>query len=231
MPSTTDQNGKPRRIRHAGAATPDLLPLEWGALRRLLKTLGRVMQDPSGNLRVIRRGRVFILHPPRNEADFASPDELAALRRYLEQSEAISPDAEDPAVHWLLVINHHEARVFRSEIKKAIPERILPHPPADNFRPAPNSRNFTRGREKPDPISFFAAVASALPEGGPILVFGAGTGMSSEMDQFIAWAGLHRPDLAGRIIGSVVVDEKHLSAGQLLAKARAFYASRKETAP
>jgi hypothetical protein len=49
--------------------------------------------------------------------------------------------------------------------------------------------------------------------------------MSSEMDQFIAWLKTHHPEVAKRIIGSQVVDEHHLTTGQLLAKAREFYAS------
>jgi hypothetical protein len=35
----------------------------------------------------------------------------------------------------------------------------------------------------------------------------------------------HHPDLAKRIIGSQVVDEHRLTDGQLLAKAREFYAN------
>jgi hypothetical protein len=46
------------------------------------------------------------------------------------------------------------------------------------------------------------------------------------MDQFVAWAKLHRPEVAGRIIGAVVVNEHHATTDQLLAKAREFYASR-----
>jgi hypothetical protein len=45
------------------------------------------------------------------------------------------------------------------------------------------------------------------------------------MDQFVAWLKLHHPELAKRIIGSLVVDEPHLIDGQLLAKAREFYAN------
>jgi hypothetical protein len=36
---------------------------------------------------------------------------------------------------------------------------------------------------------------------------------------------LHHPELAKRIIGSVVVDEHHLTVDQLLEKAREFYAN------
>jgi len=45
------------------------------------------------------------------------------------------------------------------------------------------------------------------------------------MEQFIAWLKLHHPDQASHIIGSLVVDEHHLTDDQLLAKARDFYAT------
>jgi hypothetical protein len=58
-----------------------------------------------------------------------------------------------------------------------------------------------------------------------MLILGTDTGTSSETDQFVAWLKLHHPELAKRIIGSLVVDEHHLTDGQLLAKAREFYAN------
>lgn len=223
MNSTPALSGSHLRTYEAIFRWPESQPLEWRAVRALLENLGHVAEEPNGNLKVTRNGHIIVLHPPRTKEDVASLDELTALRQFLEQSAEVPPVKNDIAVHWLLVIDHHEARIFRAEIRGAIPEQILPHAPADNFRQAPNSQNFTRGKEKPDPSSFFEPVARALQAGGPILVFGTGTGMSSEMDQFMAWAKLRHPDLADRIIGSAVVDEHHLTEGQLLAKAREVY--------
>ena len=42
------------------------------------------------------------------------------------------------------------------------------------------------------------------------------------MEQFTTWLTAHHPDMATRIVGSVVVDEHHLSEGQLLEKARKY---------
>jgi hypothetical protein len=102
--------------------------------------------------------------------------------------------------------------------------QILPHGPEDYFRPAHHSKDFSTGKEKPDPNSYFEPVAQALREPGPILVFGTGTGTSSEMDQFMARSKLHHPERVKRIVGALVVDEHHLTQGELLAKAREFYA-------
>jgi hypothetical protein len=196
--------------------------LEWRAVRLLLGELGHVAMEPNGNLKVTRNGQTLVLHPPRTK-DVAEPAEVMTLRHFLERSEAI-PETNDEETHWLLVIDHHEARIFRSKIRGAVPEQILPHEPDDFFRHAHNSKDFSRGKEKPDPNSFFEPVAKALQTAGQILIFGTGTGMSSEMDQFVAWLKSHHPSLAKRIIGSMAVDESHLTQDQLLAKARKFYA-------
>jgi len=198
--------------------------LEWRAVRALLGKLGHIAEEPNGNLKVTRNGQILVLHPPRTK-DVAETDELMALRHFLERSETPPPETNVNEVHWLLLIDHHEARIFRTEMRGALPLQILPHEPDDYFRHAHNSRDFSRGREKPDPNSFFEPVAKALQAPGQILIFGSGTGTSSEMDQFIAWLKLHHPELARRIIGSLVVDEHHLTADQLLAKAREFYAN------
>jgi hypothetical protein len=166
----------------------------------------------------------MVLHPPRNK-DVSETDEVMSLRNFLERSESLMPEVNESEAHWLVVINHHEARIFRSEMRGAIPQHILPHEPEGNFRHAHTSMDFARGQEKPDANSFFEPVAKALRGARQILIFGTGKGTSNEMDQFIAWLQTHHLQLATRVIGSLVVDEHHLSEGQLLAKAREFYAS------
>jgi hypothetical protein len=175
-------------------------------------------------MKVARNGQVLVLRPSRTK-DVADTEELMALRHFLERSEPVPPEAGAETAHWLLVIDHHEARLFRSEMRGALPQQILPHEPDDYFRHAHHSRDFSRGQEKPDPNSFFEPVARALHGAGRILIFGAGTGSSSEMNQFIGWLTRQHPDLARQVIGTVVVDEHHLTEDQLLAKARDFYAS------
>jgi len=147
------------------------------------------------------------------------------LRHFLERSGPQEPAAAEKEIHWLLVIDHHEARILHAELVGAVPQRILPHGTGEYFRHQKDSKDTSRGQEKPDPNTFFGPVVQALQSSGPILVFGTGTGTGSEMEQFSTWARAHRPDVAQRIIGSVVVDEHHLTEGQLLEKAREFYAA------
>jgi hypothetical protein len=198
--------------------------LEWRNVRSLFNQIAEVVEQPNGNLKVTRNGQSMVLHTPRTK-DVAEVEELMELRHFLERSEAAPPEAHGGDAHWLVVIDHHEARVYQSEMSGTVPLRILPHEPSDYFRHAHNSKDFSRGKEKPDPNSFFEPVAAALKGAGKILVFGTGKGTSSEMEQFVTWLGGHHAETAARVVGSVVIDEHHLSEAQLLLKAREFYSS------
>jgi len=156
--------------------------LEWRHVRALLATLGEIEEEPNGNLRATRHGQTLVLHPSRTK-DVAETDELMALRHFLEQSESAPPESKGGETHWLVVIDHHEARIFRSEMHGAIPQQILPHEPDDFFRHAHNSRDF-RAAGKTGPEQFLRTAGQGVARPGQILVFGTGTGTSSEMEQF-----------------------------------------------
>ncbi len=145
--------------------------------------------------------------------------------------QALRSDCEcDACAHTpcLVIVNHHEDRIFLSSLRGTAAEQVLPHDPDHFLRYAPNSKDFARGREKPDTNSFFAPVARALETANQILIFGSGTGTSNDVDQFVVSMHCHQPELARRIVGSLVVDEHHLTDGQLLARARDFYATTRQ---
>jgi hypothetical protein len=224
MSSHTPLTGSHLRTYQTVFQHPVSHNLGWHDVYALFRQLGQVEEEPNGNIRITRNGQVLVLRPSRTK-DVADTDELMALRHFLEKSEIVPLKANADTEHWLLVIDHHEARLFRSEMHDALPQQILPHKPDEYFRHAHHSRDFSRGQEKPDPNSYFEPVAQALQSAGQILIFGTGTGSSSEMDQFVEWLKRQHPDSARRVIGTLVVDRRHLTEGQLLAKARDFYSN------
>ena len=224
MNSPASLTGSHLRTYNAIFQHPVSHNLKWQDVYALFRHLGTVDEETNGNLKVRRNGQDIVLHPPLTK-DVAEIDEVIGLRHFLERSETPVAEDGDKNTHWLLVIDHHEARIFRSEIPGATADRILPHEPDRYFRHARNSMNLSKGKEKPEPASYFEPVANALHKFGDILIFGTGTGMSNEMDQFVAWTKTDHPELAKRIIGTKVVDEHHLTEAQLLAKAREFYAA------
>ena len=196
--------------------------LTWHAVRALLAQIALVTEEPNGNSKVTRNGQSLVLHPMRTK-EIAETTELMELRHFLERSEPPVAADSEKEIHCLVVIDHHEARIFRSETHGSVPQYLMPHEPSDFFRHAHNSNDFSRGQEKPDPISYFGPLAKELKNAGKILVFGNGKGTSSEMEQFLGWLKAHHPELAARVIGSLVVDEHHLTEAQILAKAREFH--------
>ena len=156
--------------------------LAWRDVFALFRHLGQVAEETNGNLKITRNGQTLVLPPPRQK-DITEAAELVTLRHFIQRSDVSPAPAANNATpaHWLLVIDHHEARIFRSDAIGASAQQLLPHPPEDFFRHARNSKDFARGREKPEPNSFFGPVAKALHGAEKILIFGSGKGTASEM--------------------------------------------------
>jgi len=198
---------------------PDSHDVGWQEVHALFRKLAQVDEEPNGDLKVTRHGQIMVLHPPRAKNGFEK-DEILALRLFLERSENQPPEPNGREPHMLLVIDHHEARLFCSKVNGGIPHQILPYEPDGYFWHTKNPKHLS---EAPKLSDFFKHIAEALQAAGQILIFGTGT--SKEMDQFMVWLNLNRPEVAGRIIGSMVVDIDLLVKGHLLEKAREFYAN------
>jgi phosphoheptose isomerase len=82
------------------------------------------------------------------------------------------------------------------------------------------------GQRQPELKSFYEAIAANLKGAEQVLIFGNATGASSAMDYLVDELNQNHPDIAKRIVGAIAVDEQHLTEGQLLAQAWAFYQSR-----
>ena len=134
-----------------------------------------------------------------------------------------TPDTTATAPHLLVVIDHQEAKVYRTEVVGAVPERIAPYDPHGHGRHLHSAHEWTDGKSQPERKSYYEAVAKTLRGAGQVLLFGSGTGKSSAMDQLLADLTAHHADVAKTVIGSVVVDAHHTTEGELLARARQFY--------
>ena len=133
-------------------------------------------------------------------------------------------DARADGPHLLVVIDHQEAHIYRTEVSGAVPVTLEPYDPHGHGRHLHSAHEWTDGKSRPERKSYYEAVAKTLRGAGQVLLFGSGTGKSSAMDQLVADLTAHHPDVAKTVVGSVVVDAHHTTEGQLLAQARAFYA-------
>jgi hypothetical protein len=148
----------------------------------------------------------------------------AAPKVYLENRIMAKTDERETAPHLLVVIDHQEAKVYRTEVHGAVPERIVPFDPHGYGKHLHSAHEWTDGKRQPERKSFYEAIAKILRGAEQVLLFGSGTGRSSAMEMLLADLKAHHSDVAKKIIGSVVVDAHHTTENQLLARARDFYA-------
>jgi len=201
--------------------------LHWREVWSMLEALkdAQAIEETNGNLKVTRNGQTLVLHRPRGK-DLADKKELMHVRHFLERSETLVPAAAQAGTHLLVVIDHREARVFSTEMHGSVPQRITPYDPFGLDRALHYNQDDANGQRKPEKKSFYEAVAKTLRGAEQILLFGNGTGSSSAMEALIAELKHNHHDIAQRIVGSFAVDEHHLTADQLLAKARELFIAR-----
>lgn len=126
-------------------------------------------------------------------------------------------------IHLLVVIDHREARIFSAQMHGSVPHRVTPYDPHGYGRNLHNDQDDGNGQRKPAPKEFYEAISKTLHGAEQILLFGTGTGGGSAMAELLADLKKHHHDLAERVIGSIAVDEHHLTENQLLAKARELF--------
>jgi hypothetical protein len=226
-PKTPSQlNGRHQHTYEAVFRHPTAHNLEWHDVRSLLAALGEVSESHEGAIEVARTGERLILHAPKHK-DIASVEDVMAIRRFLEKTgEAAVAPLPTHGLQLLVVIDHHEAKIYRTGQDGAAAKRIEPYDPHGFGRHLRSDTEETDGKRKPERKSFYEAIAKTLRGAASILIFGSGTGESSAMEQLLADLEKNHKDVAERVVDSVVVDVHHHTEGELLAKARDLFASK-----
>jgi hypothetical protein len=198
--------------------------LQWREVWSMLSAMtdAKAVEDEKGTLKVTRNGQTLVLHRPRGK-DLADKKELMQVRHFLERSETPVPPPAPLGTHLLVVIDHREARIYTTELHGSVPHRIAPYDPFGFGRDLRYNQDDSNGQRKPEQKSFYEAVSKTLSGAEQILLFGAGTGASSAMEHLFAELKRLHPDIAKRVVGSMVVNEHHLTEDQLLAKARELF--------
>ncbi len=198
--------------------------LQWRNVWSMLGSMTDVemVEDSKGTLKATRNGQMLTLHRPRGK-DMVDKKELTQIRHFLERSDTAAAPPAAVGTHLLVVIDHREARIYSAELHGSIPQRIVPYDPFGYGRDLHYKQDDSNGQRKPERRSFYEAVASTLHGAQQILMFGTGTGSSSAMEQLLLNLKLHQHDVAERVVGSIAVDEHHLTEDQLLEMARKMF--------
>jgi hypothetical protein len=198
--------------------------LQWREVVSMLSAMPdtNATEDPDGKLKITRNGQSLTLHRPRTK-DLTDTEELMQLRHFLDRSAAPAPTPAKPGTHLLVVIDHHQARIFTTELHNSLPHRITPYDPFGFGRALHYNQDDSNGQRKPEQKSFYESIAKTLQNATQILLFGTATGSSSAMEQLLADLKKNHPDIAAKITHSLTIDEHHLTEDQLLAKARDLF--------
>ena len=128
-------------------------------------------------------------------------------------------------VHVLVVIDHRMARIYKADLHETVHDCIIPYDANGLGRHLHYVQSESNEQRQPKRKSFYDAVAKTLHSAKKILLFGSETGAGSPMDQLFTELRRNHQALARRVVGSIIVNEPHLTEIQLLGKARAYYAS------
>jgi hypothetical protein len=198
--------------------------LQWHDLRSLLSNLAEETEEHNGNFKYTRHNQTLTIHPPQHK-DFSDVKELMKVRHFLEHSAVVKQDVTADGMHLLVVIDHREALIYKTELHGAVPVKIEPYDPDGSHRHLHNVDDEANGQRQPELKPFYEAIARSLNGAEKILIFGSSTGSSSAMDYLMAELKQNHPELAKRVVGTIVVNEQHMTEDQLLAQARSFYAA------
>ena len=199
--------------------------LQWRDVRSMLSACSDTTDEHSGNVKFTRNGQTLTVHPPLRK-EFSDVHELMQIRHFLEKSNTPLKAAVGEGTQLLVVIDHREARIYKTDLHGTVPQRVTLLDPDGSHRYLHNVQDDSNGQRKPEPKAFYDGVVKSLKGADSILIFGSSTGASSAMIHLTAELTERHPQIASRVIGTVVVDDHHMTENQILEKARKFYATR-----
>jgi hypothetical protein len=226
-----------RRTLQAIYRHPIAHNLGWADVVALFGSLGTVDQKSHNEITFGIGGAHHRVSKPHSKD--ITVDELLEFRRILTQA-GWSPDAaavadagenaphDAPAVartppDLLVVVEHHEARIYHLDMQSAEPldHVVKPYDP-DHFRHHLTHKDLSRerGLRAPEDPSFYRRLAEALAPARAIVVIGHATGHSNAADRLIDFLRLHHPETFQKITREVVADLSSLTPPQLLVMGR-----------
>jgi len=216
-------SGHHRHTYEAILRLPTAHALDWHDVRSFLDSVAVVTEGDHGSLHASRNGRTVRLHAPKHKD---TPAETIQDIRHFLQASGTPATTGSTAVgtDLLVVIDHREAKVYRTEVHGSVPLILVPYDPQGHGQNLHSANEWTDGKRPPDRTSDYEAVAKVLTGASRIVLFGSGTGRSSAMDQLMAELTAHHAEIAAKVLGTIVVDLHHSTEQQLLAEARAVFA-------
>ncbi|TXM69707.1 hypothetical protein FV226_18110 [Methylobacterium sp. WL12] len=203
--------------------------LEW---REVVAFVGRIgsteeKRDDKWGFTVAGRTATF-LRPRDKDMD---PREVERLR-HLMQDAGLSPysteilETSEVAADSgaLIVIDHHEARIYRLDPETAggeIETTLRPYDPKGDIHHLSHKEDGNhRGQRSPEDLGYFDRIAEAVSRAPRVAIVGHGTGKASAMAVLSDRLREHHHEIQGRVVATATIDLSTATDSQLLALGR-----------
>jgi hypothetical protein len=220
--------GSHRRTLGAIFRHPTAHNLEWSDLVGLIGDIGAVDEKANSEFVFDVAGHRHLMRRPHSKD--LTTSEVLAVRGFLMQAgwsaEHAAPAAAQPdpvAPSFLIVVDHHETRVFDVDftsniasehvIRPADPHHFLHHL-------VHKDRSRERGQRAPEDPAYYEKIAQAVAHGGMIVVVGHGDGKSNAAHHLTEYLGSHHRQIYQRIVAEIDADLSAITMPQLLDLAR-----------
>lgn len=203
--------------------------LEWREVVAFVERIGSAVEKPNGNWSLSLGGRVWTFpQPPHKDMD---PREVERLRHLMEgaglsahSTELMTPTSAVPESDALIVVDHHEARIYRLDpepVGEATETTLRPYDPHGHIHHLAHKEggNF-RGQRAPEDLGYYDRIAAAVANAPRVAIVGHGTGTSSAMEVLSQRLQGHHHETQGRVVATASIDLSAATDGQLLALGR-----------
>ena len=203
--------------------------LEWREVVAFVGRIGSAEEKRDDQWGFTRAGRTATFLRPR-EKDM-DPREVERLR-HLMQDAGLSPYSTEileisptPADNdALIVVDHHEARIYRLDPETVGGETettLRPYDPQGYIHHLAHKEGGNyRGQRAPEDLDYYDRIAAAVANAPRVAIVGHGTGKSSAMNVLSQRLKAHSQKMRARVVATATVDLSSATDRQLLALGR-----------
>lgn len=203
--------------------------LEWREVVAFVGRIGSTEEKRDDKWGFTLAGRTATFLRPRDKD--MDPREVERLR-HLMQDAGLSPysteilEASPPAAGCdaLIVVDHHEARIYRLDPETVGGETettLRPYDPKGYIHHLSHKEDGNyRGQRAPEDLGYYDRIAAAVANAPRVGIVGHGTGKSSAMAVLSERLHERHPGTEIRVVATATVDLSANTDGQLLALGR-----------
>jgi hypothetical protein len=203
--------------------------LEWREVVAFVGRIGSTDEKRDDKWGFTLAGQTATFLRPRDKD--MDPREVERLR-HLMQDAGLSPysteilQASAPVAgsDALIVVDHHEARIYRLDpgtVGGETETTLRPYDPKGYIHHLVHKEGGNyRGQRAPEDLGYYDRIATAVADAPRVAIVGHGTGKSSAMDVLSRRLREHHHGTQGRVVATATVDLPATTDGQLLALGR-----------